>query len=1130
MKKLLMTAVAGLATTLVPLSAFADSSTEQYAHYEGTLQPRTNRDHRDRYVSTITLTGDQGSSGTVTDLPTSTSTNPRNVWQDKTSVIISVISGETLTVDCTAGNGGSMYKYFYIDYNNDGTFDVDGGELVAQTSTGGNYVKDSTSTANNPLPSFTLPDLAVGKYRCRFKIDYASTDPYGRTDSSDPIYQNGGEIIDFLIEVPSTTPTLSFAQPTGGTLEVKNAEGTALENGAELEDGTVLTIVATPDADHLSGTVTANGTALTANEDGTYTYTTSGSTTIAATFTEKYAHPEGELNPTNSNYNTRKGRYVSSITFTGSTGSTQTISDNLPESSENSNRNVWQDKTKLDPTADFIPGETITITAKGGGSWINTYVYIDYNNDGIFTVNYDEATHKIKDGSELVAFNAYSSDGTNVYNSNAETSYGYLGPTLTSSEGHMPTFTIPANLAPGKYRVRYKLDWYNLDAYGSADIATDVCGEIVDFYINVVKTEHTVTIEQADGGSISVTKDGETVNSNDVVNSGEKLKIAVSPKDDYLVKAVTVNGDAISADADGYYYYTVDGVDFTIAAEFVLKSEYKLTVNFAQPTEGGKIVVKADGAEIESGAEIAYETPITIEATPNTFAWQVGSITLNGSALDADNDAYTFTLTEDATIAATFETKYTHNDATIKMESVQNTNRSVFGITLTNEKNVERGKVSLTEISEGDTRALWQDMTAQSIKVCPGDVLTISVKGMGCDLGEYLYIDWNNNYKFECQYEAGKDLVTNYPSNELVSYNMDRINGNFYNSKGETVDRTNNTEGLIDGPYFYLPSFTVPNVEPGKYYARFKIDWADNDPDKAGTGCAGEIIDFVIEVENEHTVSVAVPETNQKYGNVKIVGGTENATSINTLTDVTVEAEATGYAISFMCWTDDAGNIVSKDTQYTYTGNENSTLTAHFGYKVWGQVNGNGKLTFSKEKKYELAANLGKKKSAPAFASDEETESNSTTTTDNGVDPTVTLNASVGDNLDDMTLTATDDNGTAGLFEAGKTLYVNTKADGSQKIGLVYVINSISQTIVKEYNYTDDDDVNALSLELDMAIPYDVSVYYYDNIATGVEDIAVDAEAEAEYYNLNGVRVTGDLVPGVYIRRAADKTEKVIIK
>jgi hypothetical protein len=705
--------------------------------------------------------------------------------------------------------------------------------------------------------------------------------------------------------------------------------------------------------------------------------------------------------------------------------------------------------------------------------------------------------------------------------------------------------------------MRYKVDWDNIDPAGSSSIGTNA-GEIVDFLIKVVSNEHTVTINQADGGTIAVKNGDAAVESGATVTSGTTLTIEATPNEGYLLTAVKVNTTEIAA-KDGKYTYLVASDDVTITAEFTNKESFKPIVTIEQPTEGGTLSVSANDAEVASGNGVAYESTLTITATPASYAWKVLSVTANGEALTATEDGtYSLTVTEATTIAATFDTKFdTSNFRNVTYTSLNSSSdknfRNVYEIILRTEKEkneqtvkVLRGSVTLPKVSTGEKRDLWQDKTDQVIKVSPGDVLSINIKGTGCDACEYMYVDWNKNNEFEIEgkYAAGQNLLENDPLNEFVSYNMEKLtdadsNTNYYNSKGEKVERTNDSQGLLggstedeEGPYFYLPSFTVPSVEPGKYYARFKTSWLVPDPNKVSdAGGYPEVIDFVIEVENEHTVSVAVPETNKNYGNVKIVGNSDDEKSVDTLTDVTVEAEATGYAISFMCWTDDKGNIVSKDTQYTYTGNENSTLTAHFGYKVWGQVNGNGKLTFSnKEKKYELAANLGKKKSAPALRSEEETESNSTTTTDNGVDPTVTLNASVGDNLDDMTLTAADDNGTAGLFEAGKTLYVNTEADGSQKIGLVYVINSISQTIVKEYNYTDEDNVNALSLELDMAIPYDVSVYYYDNIATGVEDIAVDAEAEAEYFNLNGVRVSGDLVPGVYIRRAAGKTEKVIIK
>lgn len=49
------------------------------------------------------------------------------------------------------------------------------------------------------------------------------------------------------------------------------------------------------------------------------------------------------------------------------------------------------------------------------------------------------------------------------------------------------------------------------------------------------------------------------------------------------------------------------------------------------------------------------------------------------------------------------------------------------------------------------------------------------------------------------------------------------------------------------------------------------------------------------------------------------------------------------------------------------------------------------------------------------------------------------------------------------------------------------------------------------------------------SVCTGIENVAVDAEEAAEYYNLNGVRVdASNLAKGIYIRRTANGTSKVI--
>ena len=47
---------------------------------------------------------------------------------------------------------------------------------------------------------------------------------------------------------------------------------------------------------------------------------------------------------------------------------------------------------------------------------------------------------------------------------------------------------------------------------------------------------------------------------------------------------------------------------------------------------------------------------------------------------------------------------------------------------------------------------------------------------------------------------------------------------------------------------------------------------------------------------------------------------------------------------------------------------------------------------------------------------------------------------------------------------------------------------------------------------------------------TGIEDITTEAEGNIEFFNLQGVRVEGELTPGVYIRRQGSTTSKVYIR
>ena len=48
---------------------------------------------------------------------------------------------------------------------------------------------------------------------------------------------------------------------------------------------------------------------------------------------------------------------------------------------------------------------------------------------------------------------------------------------------------------------------------------------------------------------------------------------------------------------------------------------------------------------------------------------------------------------------------------------------------------------------------------------------------------------------------------------------------------------------------------------------------------------------------------------------------------------------------------------------------------------------------------------------------------------------------------------------------------------------------------------------------------------------SGIAEISVDADTDAVYYNISGIQIPADrLVPGIYLRRSAGKTDKVIVK
>lgn len=166
-------------------------------------------------------------------VPTSLNT----AYVDMTASELRARAGETLTPSFNY-SGSWMHGYVYIDRNNNGKFDVnlnedftikEGSDIMSFAFYGGSNDatgKNSagvtlTGQARNVLnpPAFVLPsDLEEGYYRMRFKVDWNSVDAAGNSDQSNHIINNGGGILDIMLNVHGDYCNVNDANRNGEVL------------------------------------------------------------------------------------------------------------------------------------------------------------------------------------------------------------------------------------------------------------------------------------------------------------------------------------------------------------------------------------------------------------------------------------------------------------------------------------------------------------------------------------------------------------------------------------------------------------------------------------------------------------------------------------------------------------------------------------------------------------------------------------------------------------------------------------------------------------------------------------------------------------------------------------------------
>ena len=161
--------------------------------------------------------------------------------------------------------------------------------------------------------------------------------------------------------------------------------------------------------------------------------------------------------------------------------------------------NGYEDLTAGTEKFTVEAGSEVTPSIGYVGEWMHGYVYIDLDLDKQFSFNADGADQT---GTEVVSYSYYKDQ-----NSKGESA------SSNCNVNPMPSFTAPTT--PGTYRIRFKVDWDNIDAGGSVASGNYILnngGGIYDATLEVVEPVvdgiSTINAEVANGEAQLYTVDG----------------------------------------------------------------------------------------------------------------------------------------------------------------------------------------------------------------------------------------------------------------------------------------------------------------------------------------------------------------------------------------------------------------------------------------------------------------------------------------------------------------------------------------------------------------------------------------------------------------------------------------------
>ena len=467
--------------------------------------------------------------------------------------------------------------------------------------------------------------------------DFSEIKGYTVTDISG--HGHDGTLVGFPENAEGLTLTITEPTATEGTLEVFNGE-TKLASGRKVASGTELRVVATPVEPNIVKSITVNGTPLEVT-DNTATFTITEASTVAAEF---------ERDPDNKDYCT----IPSTITPSGPNArgySEFIISDNngnsqaVPGIGTGSSRPMYADRTATKFVTTAGATLSFTGTTTEGKTWMHSYLYIDFGNDGVFDV--DPANEGAN--GDLIVHTGY--NYTKRHSNGSDTA----DPT-TKSDGSavnhndffdIPDYTLPADIAPGEYRFRYKIDWNSTDPCGRTDAShlygmqggnfiQNNNGSIIDFTLviesNDFENERTVRVYSNNEALGTVAITNPATEGSSVTTKQKAVEVTATAKDHAsFINWTNATGAEITTEP--VYIFNEDR-DATFYANF------GFTITCATSTNGS-VAMTAKGQPLASGDVVKANTEVTLVASPDA-GYAVSKFTINGENVTMTNNEYTF--------------------------------------------------------------------------------------------------------------------------------------------------------------------------------------------------------------------------------------------------------------------------------------------------------------------------------------------------------------------------------------------------------------------------------------------------------------------------------------------------------